>query len=392
MDEKEILKRKLAREQRARQSAENILEAKSRELYFLNKELEKDRLSLFENASVGIALSVNGKYTNANSKYCAMLGYSLDELSAMSIADTLYQADRANLQTHFETVNKKKESYTSVSKRYLRKDNSVFWGQLHIAPVYREDGSLKYHLSILEDIQDQKNAESKQAALLSELKRSNTELEAFAQMVSHDLKSPLKGVRTLFEWLKDDYSELYNAEAKENLVAIEERLDKMTGLIDGIMRYTKVSDEGEEDEVALGKVVDTVIQFVFKPAHVVIKKTGSYPTLLCNRHKMHQLFQNLIDNAVKFCNEETGIVEVKGSEDDDFFIFKVADNGKGIPEKYHNKIFKIFTTLENDPKNTGIGLSIVKNIVNQYGGKIFVSSEIGRGAEFTFTLAKTAFH
>jgi len=388
VNEIDILKRKLEREQRARASAEDILEQKSRELYFANKELENDRFTLFENSSVGIALTINGKLINANTRFCSMVGYSLDELKTMSIADISHKEDTQLSYENTDLLQKKEIEAFQMEKRYQRKDGSLFWGFTRVSPVLNEHGKIKYHLAIIEDIQAKKDALRKEEALLQELKRSNTELEAFAQMVSHDLKSPLKGIGTLIHWLKTDYQELYDENGRNNLSEIELRLTKMTNLIDGIMSYTKLHDDVENEQFDLKELVENVVQFVYRPAHVSIKVTGDFPVIHANKHRVHQLFQNLIDNAVKFCNPEKGLVEINANEDESFYIFKVSDNGKGIPSKYHRKIFKIFTTLEKDPSNTGIGLAIVKNIVDQYGGRIFVESEEGQGASFTFTLLK----
>jgi len=388
VDELEILKRKLKREQKARLSAENILEKKAKELYYANKELENDRFSLFENSAVGIALTIDGKLINVNERFAQMLGYSVAELRKLSLEDVSFLDDVKLLYENSEKLENKALQSFSMEKRYKRKDGSLFWALARVAPVYNQDKKVRYHLVIIENIQEKKDAKRKEQLLLDELKRSNTELEAFAQMVSHDLKSPLKGIGTLVSWLKEDYQNIIDENGRKNLSEIQLRLTKMTKLIDGIMDYTKVNDEIKQEKLELEKLVQHVMDFVFKPEKVVITKKGVFPIIYANKHKMHQLFQNLIDNAVKFSDPEKGKVIISGSEDKEYYIFKIKDNGKGIPKKYHSKIFKMFTTLEKNVQNSGIGLAIVKNIIDQYGGKVYVESKPETGSTFTFTIAK----
>lgn len=225
--------------------------------------------------------------------------------------------------------------------------------------------------------------------LLHNLEIKNQVLSDYAHMVSHDLKSPLRSIDSLVNWILEDNKDIINKKCSVNFNLILENLGKMDALINGILNYSTI-DQAELGiyEVDLNHLVSEVIQIVFKPKHVEVFIKNELPVIKGDKFRLQQLFQNLIQNAVKSIDREKGIVEVSVKEMDSFWLFTVKDNGKGISAEYHDKIFQIFEKLENDQMATGIGLSIVKKIVGYYGGQINLESEIGKGSAFNFTLPK----
>lgn len=225
--------------------------------------------------------------------------------------------------------------------------------------------------------------------LLHNLETKNQVLSDYAHMVSHDLKSPLRSIDSLVNWIMEDNKSLFESTTKENFNLILQNLEKMDSLINGILNYSTIDQaELESFDVDLNHLVSEVIQIVFKPKHVEVFIKNELPVIKGDKFRLQQLFQNLIENAIKSIDKKKGIVEVSVKELDEYWLFTVRDNGKGISPEYHDKIFQIFEKLENDHMATGIGLSIVKKIVAYYGGHIYVESEIGQGSAFNFTLPK----
>ena len=225
--------------------------------------------------------------------------------------------------------------------------------------------------------------------VLNKLAQQNQELSDYAHMVSHDLKSPLRSIDALTMWLKEDYNDIFDEKGQENIKLIRNNVEKMDALINGILDYSTISqNDSEYYEVDLNKLTDELFKMMHIPSHISVIKLGQLPTVKGDKYRLQQLFQNIIDNAIKYNNKEKGIIEIGFEDKTDFWQFSIKDNGKGIHKIYFDKIFETFQKLENNPQSSGIGLSIVKKIVNLYGGTIWLDSEINIGTTFYFTLKK----
>jgi light-regulated signal transduction histidine kinase (bacteriophytochrome) len=162
----------------------------------------------------------------------------------------------------------------------------------------------------------------------------------------------------------------------------------MDFLITGILNYSTVDDKNADDRIIdLNILLKEVLKLILVPDNIKIKVQENLPTLFGNTWKFKQLFQNLIQNAIKYNNKKAGNIDIGFTEKEDYFEFFVKDNGIGIKKDYFNKIFKVFTKLESTSSSSGIGLSIVKKIVNYYNGKIWVESKENKGATFYFTIS-----
>ena len=231
--------------------------------------------------------------------------------------------------------------------------------------------------------------ESRNKVLLQELEKSNDELQEYAHIVSHDLKSPLRSIDALVNWIKEDNKEKFGEVSIQNFNLIETTLEKMEQLISDVLMYSSVGAQAlEEESVDLNDLVNELKKILFVPEHITINILNTLPKIQGDKTKLKQLFQNLISNAVKFNDKEKGLIEIDVEEQDAFYQFSVKDNGVGIEEKYHDKIFKIFHALNKSRESTGIGLSIVKKIIDIHSGKIWITSKIGEGTTFYFTLKK----
>jgi signal transduction histidine kinase len=225
-------------------------------------------------------------------------------------------------------------------------------------------------------------------ALLNELAHQNQELSDYAHMVSHDLKSPLRSIDTLSAWLKDDFKDKLGDEGNKSINLIRNNVEKMDTLINGILEYSTIGKNRiEVYEVDINTLISDILDIIEIPEHIKVTKTD-LPVIKGDKYRLQQLFQNLIGNAISYNDKENGNVAIGVADKAEFWEFYIKDNGKGIEDVYFDKIFKTFEKLENNTKSTGIGLSIVKKIVDLYGGKIWLTSELGKGTTFYFTLKK----
>ncbi len=231
--------------------------------------------------------------------------------------------------------------------------------------------------------------EEKKEELLKYLSIQNEQLNDYAQMVSHDLKAPLINMHTLLTWFISDNKHVIDEKAVQSLNEVLFNIEKMDLLIKGILDYSKVNRlEAKNRNIDLNIILQEVIKYTLVPKHIKIKVQKNLPTLYGNTWRFSQLFQNLIQNAINYNDKENGVIEVGFTEKEKYFEFFVKDNGVGIKSKYFNKIFKVFTKLENLSSSSGIGLSTVKKIVEYYNGEIWVESEENIGTTFFFLLPK----
>lgn len=220
---------------------------------------------------------------------------------------------------------------------------------------------------------------------------ANKELKEFAYIVSHDLKAPLRAISQLTHWISEDYSHAFDDDGKLQMELIIKRVRRMDGLIDGILRYSRVGRIREKEErLDLNLLVSEVIGTIAPPKNIRVIFENKLPVVLRDSIRMEQVFQNLIENAVKYMDKDEGIIKVGCESKEMLWEFNVSDNGPGIDKKYHDKIFQIFQTLapRDEHESTGIGLTLVKKIIELYGGSIWIESEPGVGTRFYFSLPK----
>jgi two-component system sensor kinase FixL len=241
------------------------------------------------------------------------------------------------------------------------------------------------------DVTDKHSAEQKQADLLRRVADINEELTHFAYVVSHDLKAPLRGIKLLTEWLCTDYGDKLGDQAKEQLDLLQSRVQRMHNLIEGVLQYSRVGRIKEEMvTVDLNELVPSIVDTIAPPSHIHVTIEGTLPSLVCERTRVTQVFQNLLTNAVKYMDKPEGSITVACEDQGNAWRFRVTDNGPGIEEKYFERIFKIFQTLapKDEYESTGVGLTLVKKIIELYGGKVWVESQVGQGSTFLFTWPK----
>jgi PAS domain S-box-containing protein len=410
----EITELKLAEEvmRRSREELDQLVKARTVEITTVNKSLESEialrkrieenmRQSLKDLADVKSALDEHaivaitdpkGKITYANDKFCAISKYSRAELIGR---------DHRIINSGFHPKEFMAELWNSINAGQVwkgeilnrAKDGTLYWVDTTIVPFLGLDGQPTQYVAIRADITERKRAQERQNELLGELKEINEQLNQFAYVVSHDLKAPLRAISSLADWLITDYGDKVGEAGREQFSMLLGRTKRMNALVDGILRYSRITRQHEEQaKVDVNQLLREVGEMLSPPPGIVLHIAPNLPTVQCERTRLTQVFENLISNAIKYMGKPTGEINI-GCEDDGLqWKFFVRDNGPGIEERYFEKIFQIFQTLaaRDERESTGIGLAIVKKNVELSGGRVWVESKLGEGSVFSFLLPKSS--
>jgi len=281
-----------------------------------------------------------------------------------------------------------KESVVLPEEPVVYPNGTTRWFTATKVPLIGDDGDCRNLLLVASDITEMRQARREQESLLQQVHAINEELTHFAYVVSHDLKAPLRGIKLVAEWLCADYGDTLCDDAKEQLDLLRNRVDRMHNLIEGILQYSRVGRIREETSlVDFNTLVPNIVDGLAVPEHIHVVVESELPVVTCERTRISQVFQNLLSNAAKYMDKPVGEIRVGCVEDGEFWRFSVADNGPGIEERYFERIFKLFQTLtpRDEFESTGVGLALVKKIVEMYGGRVWVESQVGSGSTFFFT-------
>lgn len=231
------------------------------------------------------------------------------------------------------------------------------------------------------------------AVLALALQRSNRDLDQFAYVASHDLKAPLRGIANLSQWIEEDLGDNIPETTREHLRLLRSRVQRMEGLIEGVLAYSRAGRTSEAAEtVSVRRLLHEVIDLASPPESVQFDIADNLPPLKTHRLPLQQVFLNLITNAVKYGGHAAeSRIAVTARREGQVWEFAVSDNGPGIEPAFHDKIWGIFQTLQprDTVEGTGIGLALVKKIVEGRGGRVWVESQAGAGATFRFTWPET---
>ncbi len=217
--------------------------------------------------------------------------------------------------------------------------------------------------------------------------RRARELEQFAYVTSHDLKAPLRAVSNLTSWLEEDLKNKLTAETHEQMELLRDRVRRMNNLIEGLLDYSRIGYvESSAEDVNIGELLADTVDSLSVPSGFKVETDGDMPTLHTDRLRLGQVFANLIGNAIKHHGRDNGHIRITARDMKSHYQFSVSDDGKGIPAQFNQKVFMMFQTLEAQDLsiNTGVGLALVKKIVEEHGGKVSLESTEGKGATFSF--------
>jgi signal transduction histidine kinase len=225
-----------------------------------------------------------------------------------------------------------------------------------------------------------------------ELERSNAALDEFAHVVSHDLKAPLRSIANYAAWIEEDALEQLSGEIRSHLERLRNRIDRMRVMIEGVLAYARAGRERARPEsLRVADLLREVLELLDPPEEVAIEIEPVLPTLVTERAPLRQVFLNLIGNAMRYARRsDPARVRVGARDAGELHEFFVQDNGPGIPPRLQDKIWALFRTLEPEERaeGTGIGLAVVKKLVEAHGGRVWVESEPGGGATFRFLWPK----
>lgn len=370
----------------------------------LRQSEEKFRV-LVTQAPVGIfQTDCQGDCIFVNPRWLEITGLSMAEAMGRGWSNALYHEDRARVYTEWYQAAQNEREFVS-EYRFQSPGGKVTWVSGQAVAIYHENGELKGYFGTIADISERKESEAllkkrKQQLLqinrhleqtTSLLKKRNQELDEFTYTVSHDLKAPLRAIANLATWIEEDLEDNLNEDTRQNLELLKNRVNRMQVFIESLLQYSRVGREQVATEIVTVKeLLVELVDSLAPPPKLAIAMGEIMPTLETQKIALQQVFSNLISNAIKHHHTQEGKINISAVEDDKFYFFSVSDDGPGIATEHHERIFGIFQTLSTNDNNgnTGIGLSIVKKIVESQGGTIEVKSQVGQGTTFRFSWSK----
>lgn len=366
-----------------------------------------------------IVIDPDAKIATVNKAACALLGYEEEELIGKDVSllfpeEELFRGTKlqklikegsmSNYEVNFKTKDGNKIP-VFLSGAVMRRIDCPGEGPIDDCQEFKKKGKhYEWFQSIVvvaKDITERKKAEKQQKQLIKDLEekktaleKTNTELDDFTYMISHDLKEPLRSIDAFSKFIEDDYKDRLDEEGRNYVERIRINANRMQELIDDLLGISRIERKKNLiEEVEAEELVNEVrirLEYDIEKKNVEIVIRNKLPKVFCDKVRLTEVFLNLISNAVKFNDKQNPIIEIGCNQKDIFYEFYVKDNGPGIEEQYFDKIFEIFQRLvkKEDYEGTGAGLTIAKKIVQMHKGKIWVESKVGEGATFYFTIPK----
>jgi PAS domain S-box-containing protein len=345
---------------------------------------------IIEAAPCGMIITNNkGIIENVNPQAELLFGYNKKELLGhpidMLVPQIFHEVHSADSD----------DSYKNKSHRRLGLDENVhglkrngdeFSAEIELAYFEGDDGPKI--LSTIVDMTDN-------VAMTDELKRSNKDLNDFAYVASHDLKAPLRGIMQLASWIEEDIEGNASDETKKHLKLLQNRTARLEKLLDDLLTYSRIGHHREEvEEVDVLEMVQALYNLLVPPVGFSLNIIEPLPVLITLSTPLDVIFRNLIGNAIKHHDKPDGIISISVIEYNKYYEFSVTNDGPGIDFKHHDKIFEMFQTLRprDEVEGSGMGLSIIKRMLESHGGYIKVTSDGERGVSFIFSWPKNFSH
>ncbi len=353
------------------------------------------RLAAIVETAVDAIITINerGTIDSFNPAAERLFGYAPDDVLGKNISLLMpspYREEHDGYLEHYLTTGEKRIIGLGREVVAQRKDGSTFPIELAVSEMHV--GKRRLFTGLVHDITLRKQVEERQAQLIRELESANEELKNFAYVVSHDLKAPLRAIGSLADWISTDQAEKLDADGKEHLRLLTQRVRRMDSLIDGILEYSRVGRVREAVvAVDVNEIIKEALAMLAPSPHIRVEVAPDLPIIRAERTRILQLFQNLLSNAIKYLDKPAGLIRVGCVGHNQDWEFTVSDNGPGIEVRHFKRIFQLFQTLapKDRIESTGVGLSLVKKIVEMYGGRVWVESQPGVGSTFFFTLPRS---
>jgi len=348
--------------------------------------------NIIENINLGLMeVDNNDIILSVNRAFCNMSGYDSDELIGKTAKDVLMTKEYIEIINEKIRIRKGGVDDVYEIEVFTKNRESKYW-LVSGAPNYNINGEVIGSLEILLDITEIKTLSIKNEKLISDLTESNIELSNYAHIVSHDLKTPLHSIASCLSWLNEDNEGKLSKDSLEYISLINDAILDMDQLISSTLQFSELrlsQKENNSSETQL--IVENIIMHLDtkKLESISINILKPLPVIKLNNTKTKQIFQNLIENTFKYRDiKKKSFVNISCEEQNEFILFSIEDNGIGIAEEHFDFIFEAFKKINNRTDSSGIGLSIVKNIIAAAGGKIWFDSKLNVGTTFYFIIPK----
>jgi len=347
---------------------------------------------------------LSGNCVYVNERWCEITGITSENALGKGWRCTIPKEDLERIDLEVQNIIQDAKPF-ECEFRFIHADGKTTWVLSQAVAETKDDGKVIGYVGTIIDISHSKQSELalKQRAeeltslttILAQttglLQKRNQELDQFAYVASHDLKAPLRAIASLSEWIEEDLADQLPEENRHQMHLLRGRVHRMEGLINGLLEYSRIGRvQTESCLVNVGELIKQVIDLLAPPLSFTIEVADQMPTFMTKRLPLQQVFSNLIGNAIKHHPRIDGHVKISVQERGAYYEFAVTDDGAGIAPEYYDKIFAIFQTLQarDQKESTGIGLAIVKKIVETQGGTITLESQINAGSTFCFTWYK----
>ena len=359
---------------------------------------------LVTQAPVGIfQTDCQGDCLFANPRWLEITGLTSAEAMGKGWCTALHPDDRERIYHEWYEATRNNREFTS-EYRFQSPSGKITWVAGRAVTLYSDRGKPTGYFGTITDITERKQAEemlNRQKEQLikvnydltqtsSLLSQRNRELDQFTSVVSHDLKAPLRAIANLSEWIEEDLADKLDENTKDNFELLKNRVRRMQNFIESLLKYSRIGHEQIPTEMlVVGELLIDIVDSLVPPPKLRVE-ISPMPTFETQKIALEQVFTNLISNAIKHHHTQEGTISISITEDKTFYYFSVTDDGPGIAAQHRDRIFGIFQTLSSrdSTENTGIGLSIVKKIVEEQGGKIELESQVGLGTTFRFSWHK----
>ena len=359
---------------------------------FALQESEQRFRSLVQNSTdITTILELDGTIRYESPIFYRMFGYSPEDILGENVFEFIHEDDIQEVQDIFAELKNTKQQTNPITFRF--RDKQGAWKYLEAIGINLMELPAVSGLVVnSRDITERIDNEQQLKEYATSLEKINKELDQFAYIVSHDLKAPLRAINNLSMWIEEDIQENIQPETQKNFSMLRGRIQRMEMLINGILQYSRAGRmKTESISIDMNLFIKDVISNIAPPENFKIKIQSNLPKIEGEKVVVDQVFSNLISNAIKYNDNPNPTIQIGYEKQESFHAFFVQDNGPGIEEQFHEKIFAIFQTLQarDSIESTGVGLSIVKKIIEEKGGRVWVESTIGNGSKFIFTLPQT---
>ncbi|MEM6272328.1 MAG: ATP-binding protein [Bacteroidota bacterium] len=349
---------------------------------------------LAENGTDLIALhDATGRIQYVNLAAERMLGYAREEVLEMNAFSLIHPCDQDEARRSYYQQVYKRGTSVQLEYRLICKDGSVMWVEVVGTPLGPESPPLRI-ITTSRDISERKRAEEETLQYQENLLQINNELDQFAYVVSHDLKAPLRGISNLTTFIEEDMAEVGElpGDVQQQLTLMRARVGQMEQLIEDVLAFSRAGRlPVESGEVDLQALLERVVNSIGLPEGFAVTLPDDLPSIYGARVHFEQIFTNLITNAWKHHHRDHGHIGIRYADTGNFHRIEVSDDGPGIAEQFHERIFEVFQQLssKSDSQGSGIGLAIVRKIVRSQGGQISLRSTEGKGTTFRILWPKT---